>query len=337
MGKHPNQREYTDLHLHLGSASTPHFLWELAHEQGLKLPSKDYWDFYNMITINKPHVGWNDYHTMFKWTELIQSSPLAIERTVYECVSGAYRINNITLIEPSFNPIFRNRGGERDLDQIILAALRGMERALIEFPKVKAGLILSLDRRLSYKLNEIIVKKAVKYKSRGIVGIDIAGPNSTGFDYADYTKLYQFALDNGIQTTVHTGEDGTIEEMEYVLQHLPLKRINHGIKASSSKKLMKLLVEKNITLCICPTSNLRIGFVKDAKQYRNIIQTLLQYEVKLCINTDSPALLKTNIIKEVEYVFQNKILTEKQFEKTCVWAHEASFVPLLKTKNNIYI
>ena len=40
----------------------------------------------------------------------------------------------------------RNRGGERDLDHIIMAAVRGLDRAALEFPRVRAGLILMMDR-----------------------------------------------------------------------------------------------------------------------------------------------------------------------------------------------
>ena len=36
------------------------------------------------------------------------------------------------------------------------------------------GLILCLDRGFTYAQNEIIVEKAIAWKSRGIVGIDVA-------------------------------------------------------------------------------------------------------------------------------------------------------------------
>jgi len=186
-----NRQQLAELHFHLGQAVDPHILWSIAHEQGIRLPTKDYWEFHDLLTLRKEaEVTWEDYHKLFHWTELIQSSPVAIERSVYEVLNGAYRVNNITLLEISFNPMFRNRSGERDLDQIILAALRGLERGLAEFPMVRAGIIFLLDRRLSFDQNEIIVKKARKFRDRGVVGIDIAGPISNGFRYEDYAGLY---------------------------------------------------------------------------------------------------------------------------------------------------
>ena len=78
-------------------------------------------------------------------------------------------------MELRFNPMKRNRGGEQDLDHIIGAAIRGMDRAMLEYP-VTPGLIFCLDRAFPYELNEIIAEKAIAWRDRGVVGVDIAGP-----------------------------------------------------------------------------------------------------------------------------------------------------------------
>ena len=164
-----------ELHCHLGGAVTPAIMWGIAHAQGIKLPTKDYWEFRDMITVSKRSQSFDGYLQLFHWTELIQSSPLAVERAVYEVVGGAYRKNNVTTMELRFNPMKRNRGGEQDLDHIIAAAVRGMDKATLEYP-VKPGLIFCLDRAFPYELNEIIAEKAISWRDRGVVGIDIAGP-----------------------------------------------------------------------------------------------------------------------------------------------------------------
>ena len=146
-----------ELHCHLGGAVTPAIMWGIAHSQGIKLPTKDYWEFRDMITVSpRRNRSFDGYLQLFHWTELIQSSPLAVERSVYEVVGGAYRKNNVTTMELRFNPMKRNRGGEQDLDHIIAAALRGMDKASLEYP-VKPGLIFCLDRAFPYELNEILV------------------------------------------------------------------------------------------------------------------------------------------------------------------------------------
>ncbi|KKU76569.1 MAG: Adenosine deaminase [Parcubacteria group bacterium GW2011_GWA2_47_64] len=138
-----------ELHTHLGAAVDPVIMWTIAHRQGIKLPVKDYWDFEEMITVTPEkknlsldQMDKNYYH----WTELIQSSPEAIEEAVHAVIGGGYRKCNLVLQELRFSPMKRNRTGERDLDLIILAALWGMRRAIVEYPQVNAGLIISLDR-----------------------------------------------------------------------------------------------------------------------------------------------------------------------------------------------
>lgn len=337
MEKHSRGQELCELHFHLGQSVEPHILWSIAHEQGIKLPSKDYWEFNDLVTLNKSDITWDDYHKLFHLTELIQSSPVAMERAVYEVVTGAYRSNNITVLEPSFNPMFRNRSGERDLDYIVLAALRGMERALVEFPPVRAGLMLLLDRRLPKELNEVIVKKAIKYRSRGVVGIDIAGPlPEGGFKYEDYADLYAQARDAGLKTTVHTGEDGTVEEMEHVIDVLPLDRLNHGFRAYTSPKVMEKVRKKNLTMCLCPTSNLSVKFIKDGKHLKEVIRALYDNGVKFCVNTDNPSMLRTNLRKEIQLLRDNDCLTEDEINQTIKWAFEASFVTT-EPGRNLYI
>lgn len=330
----PDNKEYAELHSHLGQSVEPHTLWAIAHEQGIKLPSKDYWEFNDLVTLNKETVTWEDYHKLFHLTELIQSSPVAMEQTVYQVVSGAYRVNNTTLQEPAFNPLYRNRGGERDLDSIMLAALRGMERALVEFPTVRAGLIVLLDRRQPIELNAIAVKKAIKYRTRGVVGIDIAGPRGEEkFDYADYADLYAMARDAGLKTTVHTGEDGTAEEMAYVLKSLPLDRLNHGFKAYTDPALMAEVAKRNLLCCLCPTSSLILKFFESPAHMKTVLRTLFDNGVKFCVNTDNPSMLRTNMRKEVQLMRDYGILSEEEIDRTMDWAREATFIPNAPGKN----
>src|SRR5262245_34864612 len=154
----------TELHLHVGGAVAPHILFAMAHEQGFKLPVRNYFEFVDLVTSNPEKVkSLDDYlRILHEWTEKIQSSPMAIERAVYEILGKEYRGSRVANMELRFNPMKRNLGGERDLDHIIHAALRGMDRACLEYG-IRAGLIFCLAREFSPELNEIIVDKAIRY------------------------------------------------------------------------------------------------------------------------------------------------------------------------------
>src|SRR4029077_8093395 len=130
----------------------------------------------------------------------IQSSPAAVEVSVHAAIGGAYRSQGITTLELRFNPMKRNRGGERDLDHIILAAIRGVDRASLEYPQVRCGLILMMDRTFTPEQNMVIVEKAMRYAPRGIVGVDIAGPRPGGarYEYAVIRDHVEIAREAGL-------------------------------------------------------------------------------------------------------------------------------------------
>src|SRR5262249_21060829 len=234
-----------ELHTHLGGSVSSDILWSLAHEQGIALPVKDYWEFDRLVTVSDPRgvPDLDALNAIYEWTELIQSSPLAVERSVHAAIGGAYRSQGITTLELRFNPMKRNRGGERDLDHIIMAATRGLDRASLEYPPVRAGPILMMDRTFTERQNAVIIEKAIRYTSRGVVGVDIAGPRPGGerYPYADLVGLIDEARDAGLGVTIHVGEEGGeygISEVAEVIETLRPDRIRPGNLAARGPSLV---------------------------------------------------------------------------------------------------
>ncbi len=322
----PFGEELTELHSHLGAGVPPDILWEIAHSQGIKLPSKNYWAFEKLITVQPGAIKTlEEYAALFQWTELIQSSPDAVERSVYYILAGAYRKALITRNELRFNPLKRNRGGERDLDHIISAAIRGLDRATLEYP-IQAGLILMMDQGFGPKLNAIVLDKAVRYRSRGIIGIDLAGPLKPEiFDRAATAELYEKAKRAGLGVTAHAGEYDK-SDVRYAVEDLGVTRIGHGIHAAEDPTLLKLLRDRNVTLEICPSSNLNIGAVKDIDEFKKLLQAVVAAEVPFTINTDGPEMICTSLRKERTLLTHHGILTDNQLADAEEHAKNASFL-----------
>jgi adenosine deaminase len=316
--------DYVDLHLHLGSASTPHFLWELAHEQGIRLPQKDYWTFINSITV-KEKTTYDKYLHLFDITELIQSSTYAIERAMHKAVSRAYRKGNVTTLEVRFNPMLRNKSGEQDLDKIIFGAIVGMKHACLEYP-VRAGVVLMMDRRFPKEQNEIIAAKAARFASEGVVGLDIAGPLTPSFQVKDLINAVDIARRAGLKITIHTGEVTTAEEMWEVVRELKPDRIGHGIHAVDDAELMRYLSEHNIVLEVCPTSNLQTSAVSSWEEIGEIVKKFQHHHVPFTINSDGPELLGTNVKEEFERLVVRNILTEDDVVQCTELAKKATFI-----------
>src|SRR5436190_12660493 len=322
-----------ELHTHLGGSVASDILWSLAHEQGIALPVKDYWEFDRLVTVSDPRGVDNldALDAIYHWTELIQSSPLAVERSVHAAIGGAYRSQQITTFELRFNPMKRNRGGERDLDHIIMAASRGLDLASLEYPQVRAGLILMMDRTFDERQNAIIVEKAIRYSGRGIVGIDIAGPRPRGerYPYRDLQPLIEEARTAGLGITIHVGEEGeehAAAEIGEVVETLRPDRIGHGILAAREPELMRALAEAEIVLETCPTSNLLTRALADEDAVRGTYRAVVEHGVAFTIATDGPEMMRTHLRDELDLLERIGALDEAELAEANQRGHEASFV-----------
>ncbi len=316
----------SELHVHLGAAVTPAIMWGIAHAQGIRLPTKDYWAFRELITVGRRRRGFDAYLDLFHWTELIQSSPTAVERSVYEVIGGAYRRTNVTQVELRFNPMKRNRGGEQDLDHIIAAAARGMDRAVLEYPQVRAGLIFCLDRGFSRALNEIIAAKAIAWQSRGVVGIDIAGPAVDGFRFADYAEIYAECRRAGLGLTVHAGETGGADEVRAALEALDPDRIGHGVHSADDPRVLDALRERGTVLEVCPSSNLNTGVLRNVADIRRVVRAMVDHGVRFTISTDGPEMLRTYLRDELQLLMRHEILSLDEVERAIAIGADASFL-----------
>jgi adenosine deaminase len=322
-----------ELHTHLGGSVSSDILWTLAHEQGIALPVKDFWEFDRLVTVSDPRgvPDLNALDAIYHWTELIQSSPIAVERSVHGAIGGAYRSQGITTLELRFNPMKRNRGGERDLDHIILAAVRGLDRAGLEYPQVRAGLILMMDRTFTPEQNAIIVEKAIRWAPRGVVGVDIAGPRPDGgrYDYRQIVPMVEDARSAGLGVTIHVGEEGGDvgrEEIAEVVEALAPDRIGHGILAAGDSDLMDALAGAGIVLEICPTSNLLTKALADEEALRETLRRFVDHDVGFTIATDGPEMMRTHLRDELELLRRIGALDEGELEEANRRAHEASFL-----------
>ena len=324
---------YCDLHIHVGASVAPHIMWSIAHAQGFKLPVNNYWEFVDLITANPRKVkSLDDYlRILHEWTEKIQSSPMALERAVYEIIGKEYRGSRVEKVELRFNPMKRNQEGQRDLDHIIHAALRGMDRASLEYG-VEAGLIFCLGREFPPEQNEVILDKAIKYKDRGIVGIDLAGTETHTIELTEavekYAKIFRRAREAELGTTVHTGETIATsgEGVIAVLEHLKPDRIGHGVRAAYNEDATRMLADTGTVLEICPTSNLNTRAVRHLEEFKYILGTFQDAGVLFTINTDGTYLCETNIQREFALMTDSGVLDVAASERARMLAFEASFI-----------
>ena len=100
----------------------------------------------------------------------------------------------------------------------------------------------------------------------------------------------------GFKRTVHAGESSGPEGVRDAIDHLGADRIDHGVRAIEDKELVQLLVDRQIPLGVCPTSNLTLGLYHRMEDHP--IERLRRAGVPVSVNTDDPVLLQVDLPTE---------------------------------------
>jgi adenosine deaminase len=150
--------------------------------------------------------------------------------------------------------------------------------------------------------------------ANGVVGIDIAGPESRSLELSkpwmsEIAAMMEKARQAGLKITYHVGESEATgpEGMLRVIEAIRPDRIGHGIElrnATGKKKdaLITQLRENAICLELCPTVNLVTRVIPDYACIANFVRSLATNGIPYCINTDNPYLIHTNLKQEYQII-----------------------------------
>jgi adenosine deaminase len=124
-----------------------------------------------------------------------------------------------------------------------------------------------------------------------------------------HREAFEYAIGNDIKRTCHAGEARGSESVDEVLKLFQPHRIGHGVRAVENPATVKRLLDENIHLEICPTSNLLTGIFD--KMESHSIRQLHETGVSLGINTDGRAISDVNLTDEM-----NKLRSAIGFSKS---------------------
>ncbi len=111
-----------------------------------------------------------------------------------------------------------------------------------------------------------------------------------------YKEFYIRAKKGGVKCKVHLGEFGDAQSLLHGAQILLPDAIQHGIAAAGDKEVMQWLATRQISLNICPTSNIRMSRVKDYRSHP--IRRLFDAGVTVTLNSDDIMLFEQNVSDE---------------------------------------
>ena len=105
-------------------------------------------------------------------------------------------------------------------------------------------------------LNAEVALAATAWVGHWLTGFDLAGPEQAFPDPLAHARAFDIAREGGLRITIHAGEWGGAAQVRRALAVNP-SRIAHGAAAAADAALMAELVARQVTLDVCPTSNVQ--------------------------------------------------------------------------------
>ena len=310
-----------ELHLHLDGSLRPETVWELAKEQNIKLPANTVDEVRDQMQVPEDCRTLEEYLTRFDLPLLVLQTREALERAAFELTEDLAK-EGVTYAEIRFAPQLSIKGGMTQ-EQAVEAAIEGVKRGMEQYPSIRVGLILCCMRgEDNEEWNFQTVETAKKYLGDVVCAVDIAGAESL-YPTERFAPVFEKVREYGLPSTIHAGEAAGPESMKTALA-FGAKRIGHGVAAVEDPELVRRLIEEQVTLEVCVTSNYQTKVVPSIEAHP--IRRLFNAGVRVTVNSDNRTVSNTNIRKELDILRNVFGFKEQEIEKMEEYAWEARFL-----------
>ncbi len=289
------------LHDHLDGGLRSETIIDMAGEINYQfLPSYDPKELESWMLATADQGKLELYLEAFTHTIAVMQTEDFLFRIAEECVIDL-EADGVMYAEVRFAPeLFQQNG--LSLTQVVSSVLRGFESGS-DGKEITVKAILCAMRSTTRSLE--IAEVAATFAGQGVVGFDIAGPE-INFPPRLHKEAFNLAHEHNVAITIHAGEAAGAEYIEEALQIGHASRIGHGISirddifVEKSKltlgSIASLLVRNNISLEICPTSNIHTGIVEVMEDHP--VNTLLEAGFQVTVNTDNRLMSSTSLTNE---------------------------------------
>lgn len=291
-----------ELHCHLDGSITLDIAKKLAKLQGIKLPSENDEELEKLLSVPKTCESLTDFLKCFELPLSLLKTPEGLMEAC-KLILKKKAEEGLKYIELRFAPQLHCSDGFTQEDAV-LSALEGIKNC-DELYKIHCNLILCCMRgEKTHDANMETVLLAGKYlvEDGGVVALDLAGSEAL-FKTRDYGVEFEKARALGIPFTIHAGEADGWESVKCALD-FGASRIGHGVRIEENPEVLKYVIDHRIPLEMCPNSNRQTKAVSDMKKYP--FRKYLEEGVRVTVNTDDPAICRTTLNQEFEYLSLNQ-------------------------------
>ena len=313
-----------DLHRHLDCSMRWSTMLEIATTLGLPFPKNPAQQQAHFL-VTEPMANLGAVLTKFLTTQKLLASEEILERLAYEVCEDAFN-DGIRVLELRYAPTFIADGHPHlTFEKIHLALLKGIKKAQLKWP-MAVGLICILQRILDLKTADAVTSFAIEHKAT-FIGLDLAD-NEDGFEPKKFAPYFMKAKSAGLHITVHSGESPSPQAGQWIkdsIEILGAERIGHGIQAIFFPDVMKMLIEKNIPIEVCPYSNYLTQAFKTYASHP--LKKLIDSKVLVTLNSDDPGMF-ASVFSDDYLIAQNyQKLNLDDFNRCNQIAFEHSFIP----------
>ncbi len=267
-----------ELHLHLEGSLEPELMFALAARNGVAIPFADV----EAVRAAYQFSNLQDFLDIYYQG----ANVLVTERDFYD-LTRAYLdraiADGVTHVEVFFDPQTHTARGVAFAEII-----NGIDRALKEGQArdgVTSKLILCFLRHLSEAEAFETLAAAEPFLDK-IAGVGLDSSES-GHPPSKFARVFDAARKLGLLSLAHAGEEGPPAYVWEALDVLKVDRIDHGNRALEDEALVARLAGEQITLTVCPLSNLKLCVVDDLKAHP--LKRMLDLGLRATINSDDPA------------------------------------------------
>jgi adenosine deaminase len=189
---------------------------------------------------------------------------------------------------------------------------------------VEARIILCTLRFYSEAQSLETVHLVEDFQGTYVAGFDIAA-DKPGNVFDDHMAAFQYAREKGIPFTAHAGETRGPENVWDTVQLFAPSRLGHGVPCLELPELVDHLLEQQIHLEICPTSNIQTNTFDTYADHP--IDKLYRAGLSVGVNTDTRTISNITLSQEYEKMHQTFGWEPEDFLHTNRNALQAAFVP----------
>jgi len=290
-----------ELHVHLEGAIAPATALQLAH----KYSHLGFVEQVELIQKSISLANYEDFHTYYQICMQLIRSPEDFELVVYEC-GRDMMYQNIRYREMYISIYQHLHVWEKNLqlEDILDGLLSGCQKAHDDFD-VETQWIFGIPRHQHFsghnprvfnpQIANQVLGYAIQGRDYGVIGIGLGG-NEVDAPPEPFGNIFQQAKQMGLRSIPHAGETDGAKSVWGAIQALQADRICHGVRAIEDMDVVKELVEHQIPLDICPTSNVRLGIYPTVSQHP--FRQLDDLGVFVTINSDDPSIIGSSVCDE---------------------------------------